>query len=122
MTRYVYISAGMLVIPIRDPHLGHLSIRSRAQGLKGLKEGRHEQILHQGSDWRQVTRLHLQYTDADESEPLGIGCCLSHGRMHLSEGGWQEAGGTYSEANIVACEIPNGDVLPQWRCDCGEPL
>ena len=78
-TRYVYISAGMRVVPVRGPHLGHLSIRSRAQGLKGLKEGGHEQVLDQGSDWRQVARLHLQHTDADESGPLDMDSCLSHG-------------------------------------------
>ncbi len=119
--RYVYISAGMQVIQL-EFNLGHLSVCSRAQGLEGLKEGGHEQILDQGGDWRQISCLHLQHTDADEFKAPGMKCWLSHGRAHLSMGGWQEAGETYPEADVVACEIPDGNVLPQWRSECSEPL
>ena len=79
MLRYVTSQQGCQWIN-QIPHLGHLSVRSRAQGLKRLKEGGHEQILDQGSDWHQIFCLDLQHTEADEREPLGMVSGLSHGR------------------------------------------
>ena len=72
---------------LRGLHLGHLSVCSRAQGLKGLEEGGHEQVLDQSSDWRQVICLHLQHTATDESDAPDTGCCLVQGRMCISAGG-----------------------------------
>ena len=35
---------------------------------------------------------------------------------------WTRAGDDYPEADVVACEIPDGNVLPQRRSNFGEPL
>ena len=51
---------------------------------------------------------------------VGVAVCHIEDCASAWEGGKKQE--THPEGDVVTCEVPNGNVLPQWRSDCSEPL